>query len=592
MTSKDGIQTVVIIVAMEQEAKPFIEQHGLTLNTEDDTSHHAFLPGVPFRAYSGFVSGGLRCHLVWTGKDKRYSCNNVATTASAVACYAAVARFRPDLVISAGTAGGFAGLGAQIGDVYLSTKCIYHSRRIPDESGMGLEEYGYGHFRSPFLPELALAAGLKRRVVSTSDSLNASKDDLEIMSTEGVSVKEMEAASVAWTCQNMLGGVPFVAVKSITDIVDGATATEVQFYANLAQASDELQKRLTKMLKLLHLGMASHSSTGVADELKDRQQLQQVARRQLQQVARQQFRQVAQRRSLVKVIYVRGWPRAVVLVVSVAPVYCRDKLTVSEVRPPAILSTTPADYQRHFRQLDIVTLQVCVVLLAASSPASAGSEPLLLLWRAFLEDEQPQAADTGAPTQRSVLELWRQQFWHPGAAGGSNVSRLRVTLFWETLSEVLSNLLPIEVAMCRRVWEKRHAERCPVILQRCFIQVDLVSPAVDVDAPLDDRDIDLVQQTFARVAMLGANNVGKVVFMNIFKIAPEAQGLFPFRHDVNMYAPGGRLEVHATKVVTTLAVAIELLRDLGTLVPVLKELGLKHVGFGVLPEHYDVVGQA
>ncbi|CAE8734369.1 unnamed protein product, partial [Polarella glacialis] len=440
MTSKDGIQTVVIIVAMEQEAKPFIEQHGLTLNTEDDTSHHAFLPGVPFRAYSGFVSGGLRCHLVWTGKDKRYSCNNVATTASAVACYAAVARFRPDLVISAGTAGGFAGLGAQIGDVYLSTKCIYHSRRIPDESGMGLEEYGYGHFRSPFLPELALAAGLKRGVVSTSDSLNASKDDLEIMSTEGVSVKEMEAASVAWTCQNMLGGVPFVAVKSITDIVDGATATEVQFYANLAQASDELQKRLTKMLKLLHLGMASHSSTGVADELKDRQQLQQVARRQLQQVARQQFRQVAQRRSLVKVIYVRGWPRAV------------------------------ADYQRHFRQLDIVTLQVCVVLLAASSPASAGSEPLLLLWRAFLEDEQPQAADTGAPTQRSVLELWRQQFWHPGAAGGSNVSRLRVTLFWETLSEVLSNLLPIEVAMCRRVWEKRHAERCPVILQRCFIQ--------------------------------------------------------------------------------------------------------------------------
>ena len=34
--------------------------------------------------------------------------NNVATTAAAVVAYAAVVAFRPALVISAGTAGGFA----------------------------------------------------------------------------------------------------------------------------------------------------------------------------------------------------------------------------------------------------------------------------------------------------------------------------------------------------------------------------------------------------------------------------------------------------------------------------------------------------
>ena len=40
---------------------------------------------------------------------------------------------------------------------------------------------------------------------------------------------------------------------------------------------------------------------------------------------------------------------------------------------------------------------------------------------------------------------------------------------------------------------------------------------VEVNAPIDGRDIDLVQQTFARVAMLGSNTIGRLLFMNIFK---------------------------------------------------------------------------
>lgn len=38
-----------------------------------------------------------------------------------------------------------------------------------------------------------------------------------------------------------------------------------------------------------------------------------------------------------------------------------------------------------------------------------------------------------------------------------------------------------------------------------------------VNAPIDARDIDLVQQTFARVAMMGSNAIGRLLFMNIFK---------------------------------------------------------------------------
>jgi hypothetical protein len=42
-----------------------------------------------------------------------------------------------------------------------------------------------------------------------------------------------------------------------------------------------------------------------------------------------------------------------------------------------------------------------------------------------------------------------------------------------------------------------------------------------------------------------------MIFMNIFKIAPEALGLFSFKHDANLYGPGSKLERHATGHVET-----------------------------------------
>ena len=39
--------------------------------------------------------------------------------------------FKPDVVISAGTAGGFGARGAKIADIYLSTATVNHDRRIP-----------------------------------------------------------------------------------------------------------------------------------------------------------------------------------------------------------------------------------------------------------------------------------------------------------------------------------------------------------------------------------------------------------------------------------------------------------------------------
>merc|ERR1711939_90959 len=101
------------------------------------------------KAYKGEVSNAT-VWLVWAGNDIRFNAvNNVGTTASAVSAYASIIEFQPDLVISAGTAGGFKSAGGCIGDVYLSTKCVFHGRRIPAWDGGEYEEYGYGHYRSP-----------------------------------------------------------------------------------------------------------------------------------------------------------------------------------------------------------------------------------------------------------------------------------------------------------------------------------------------------------------------------------------------------------------------------------------------------------
>merc|ERR1712232_1546959 len=72
--------------------------------------------------------------------------------------------------------------------------------------------------------------------------------------------------------------------------------------------------------------------------------------------------------------------------------------------------------------------------------------------------------------------------------------------------------------------------------------------------------------------------------------------LFSFKDDgvdpLKLFRLGSPATAHVTKVVTTVATAVSLLTDLPTLVPVLQGLGIKHQSLGVVPEHYDVVGEA
>lgn len=78
-------------------------------------------------------------------------------------------------------------------------------------------------------------------VVSTGNSLDYCQQDWDQMHASEAAVKEMEAAGIAWAAA--LHGMPLLALKAITDIVDGDRPAQEEFLENLAAAAKALQAR-------------------------------------------------------------------------------------------------------------------------------------------------------------------------------------------------------------------------------------------------------------------------------------------------------------------------------------------------------------
>jgi 5'-methylthioadenosine nucleosidase len=223
---------------MEAEALPVIAGLGLA---RDDPP--AIPPPAPALSWSGTVKGtaagsenhALAVTVVCPGKCRKHGVDNIGTVPAAVTAYLAVQALTPDLIISAGTAGGFSARGALVGDVFLATGFANHDRRIPLET---FDAYGVWATDAHPAPRLAASAGLKSGVVTTGNSLDATDADLLAMAANGAAVKEMEAAGAVWAAH--LFDTPMLALKSVTDIVDGDRPAAEEFLANLSTATTAL----------------------------------------------------------------------------------------------------------------------------------------------------------------------------------------------------------------------------------------------------------------------------------------------------------------------------------------------------------------
>jgi hemoglobin-like flavoprotein len=90
----------------------------------------------------------------------------------------------------------------------------------------------------------------------------------------------------------------------------------------------------------------------------------------------------------------------------------------------------------------------------------------------------------------------------------------------------------------------------------------------------------LVQNSFARIAPI-ADDAAALFYRRLFQLDPMLKLMFR-----------GDMAQQRKKLVQMLTAAVKGLDHLEQLAPVLQELGRRHVAYGVMDAHYDIVGQA
>lgn len=117
------IRRVMLMVAMEEEAQPLVE--ALKLQKRDQS-----LENLPTVIHEGEHQGGYVA-VVSPGRDQSTGVNLIGTDAAALTTYLAARALQPDLIVSAGTCGGFNRTDGKVGDVFCVSSFQYHDRRIP-----------------------------------------------------------------------------------------------------------------------------------------------------------------------------------------------------------------------------------------------------------------------------------------------------------------------------------------------------------------------------------------------------------------------------------------------------------------------------
>ena len=234
------IKNLCFLMAMGEEAKPIVESLGLI---ESETALH---PELPMRCFQKTI-GNLNISLVIAGIDDRHLVDNIGSEAATLMAYESITRLKPDLLISAGTAGGFAKNGASIGTVYVSEEhFIYHDRHVPLP---GFNHSAVGKYPAAKVSRLAKNLHLKQGVISTGSSLEKSDKDIIVIDEHNAVAKEMEAAGIAWVA--MLFKVPMMALKSITNLLDEDNKSESEFVNNLVYSSKCLHVKVLELIDYL-----------------------------------------------------------------------------------------------------------------------------------------------------------------------------------------------------------------------------------------------------------------------------------------------------------------------------------------------------
>ena len=94
------------------------------------------------------------------------------------------------------------------------------------------------------------------------------------------------------------------------------------------------------------------------------------------------------------------------------------------------------------------------------------------------------------------------------------------------------------------------------------------------------EQVKLVQTSFAKVAPI-ADQAAVIFYDRLFEVAPAVKAMFPTD-----------MTEQRKKLMATLAVVVNGLANLESILPAASALATRHVSYGAKPEHYPVVGGA
>jgi hemoglobin-like flavoprotein len=97
---------------------------------------------------------------------------------------------------------------------------------------------------------------------------------------------------------------------------------------------------------------------------------------------------------------------------------------------------------------------------------------------------------------------------------------------------------------------------------------------------MNPSQVKLVQESFAKVAPI-SEQAAVIFYDRLFEVAPVVKAMFP-----------ADMTEQRKKLMATLAVVVNGLSNLESILPAASALAKRHVGYGARPEHYPVVGGA
>ncbi|MBT3559282.1 MAG: MBL fold metallo-hydrolase [Rhodospirillales bacterium] len=105
-------------------------------------------------------------------------------------------------------------------------------------------------------------------------------------------------------------------------------------------------------------------------------------------------------------------------------------------------------------------------------------------------------------------------------------------------------------------------------------------PPAEPEGPFTAKQIELVQSTFSEVAKI-KEAAAELFYGRLFEMDPKLESLF-----------SGDLKEQGKALMGMIAVAVNGLNKLDTIVPAVQELGVRHAGYGVAEKDYDTVAGA